>query len=132
MKKLFVLSAALFLSVPSFAKITIFSGRDALKHVLDSQELAAVLAQKPGVDISEVKVAKEGQAPKLRFALTFRLVRPALGLHGPTSAPCFLKAETSMEVYQATSPTGGTITGSRLTKPTFGPLVCAEPADERD
>src|SRR4051812_23066633 len=119
MKSFLVFAAALFVTAPAFAKITVFAQKDALKHVLSSTELNAELSKNGNLDVKSVSVTTKGRAIDKHFTLYFDLVQQQLGLNGPQAVTCHLMVETDVAIRQAVG-----IKSSYLTAPKLGPVIC--------
>jgi hypothetical protein len=100
-----LLSAALLFSTSAFAKISIPSGTDALKHVVASAQFGKHAQTVPaGYELASVAVDSSGANA---FKLTFHYAPKK----GPGGA-CDIVAETKMETH-----TTGGLTSSSLSDP---------------
>ena len=107
--------AFLFLAVPAFAKITLFSAGDALAFTLSSTQLSEAKSTLPnGYDLSSVRVEQSGDAPDNSFQFTLVYSpkeAPPAGVH----ADCLVTAQTQSHVVHVGP--NNSITASELTPP---------------
>ena len=111
-KTVFLVLATL-VSVPAFAKITIYSKQDALLALLQSPEFANTVKG----ELESVSITTEGSPAKALFS--FHLSYITQGPVGET--PCEVTATIATELYK---PIPG-VTASRLAAPVFEVAACA-------
>lgn len=111
-----------FLTIPAFGKITLFSATHALNHVLSSSEYLTAVRQLPaGVDLTSIDLDQTGSAPNNSFEIKF-VYEPRMNPPSGIKANCFIIAYTHSHVFLAGP--NHSITVSELTIPEVTGPTC--------